>query len=210
MPKPIDPTPAAPRSRSARATAPDFSSAPSASSAPPSSGWSRRSSPRASTRRDDRRVRLVFAPVAALNLLSSIKEQKALIKEITGLPPRHPRVTQLFAVVFGFSWALTVGRRDRRRGDLLVCVPRTASRPRAPAAGLRQHRRLLPLSNTNWNLDAVFSAFVAGRQLFWVRLHETIAVIVIAVVARHRLALGLGAGHRDDRRRHSPRSFIAP
>lgn len=126
---------------------------------------------------------LVFAPVAALNLLSSIKEQKALIKEITGLPPRHPRVTQLFAVVFGFSWALT----------LVVALVAVV------ACGFVYHGpldapQLLPavyvsiagyvvVSNTNWNLDAVFSAFVAGRQLFWVRLNETIGIIVIATVA---------------------------
>ena len=40
---------------------------------------------------------LVTVPVAALWALSSVKEQQALIKEITRLPPRHPRVTQLFA-----------------------------------------------------------------------------------------------------------------
>jgi O-antigen/teichoic acid export membrane protein len=126
---------------------------------------------------------LVFAPVAALNLLSSIKEQKALIKEITGLPPRHPRVTQLFAVVFGFSWALTIA----------VAIPVAAVSWLAFNGPLDAPELLAPVyvsiagyvvvSNTNWNLDAVFSAFVAGRQLFWVRLHETIAIIVIAVVA---------------------------
>jgi O-antigen/teichoic acid export membrane protein len=124
---------------------------------------------------------LVFAPVAALNLLSSVKEQKALIKEITGLPPRHPRVTQLFAVVFGFSWALTLVV-----AVLLACAcwfafngPLHAPELLGPVyvsiAGY------VVISNTNWNLDAVFSAFVAGRQLFWVRLHETVAIIVIAV-----------------------------
>src|SRR5271157_508871 len=50
---------------------------------------------------------LVWAPVAALWILSTVKEQQALIKEITGLPPRHPRVTQLFAAVFTFSSGLT-------------------------------------------------------------------------------------------------------
>ena len=50
---------------------------------------------------------LVWAPVAALWVLSTVKEQQALIKEVTGLPPRHPRVTQLFAAVFTFSSGLT-------------------------------------------------------------------------------------------------------
>src|SRR5207244_7050964 len=50
---------------------------------------------------------LASAPVAALWVLSTAKEQAALIKEITGLPARHPRVTELFAAVFTFSTGLT-------------------------------------------------------------------------------------------------------
>jgi O-antigen/teichoic acid export membrane protein len=123
---------------------------------------------------------LVFAPVGVLNLLSGVKEQKALIKEITGLPPRHPRVTQLFAVVFTFSWALTtvvsllaaVGCWFLFRGPLHA--PELLGPTLVSIAGY------LVLTNTALNVDAIFSAFVAGRQLFWVRLHETIAIIVIA------------------------------
>src|SRR5205807_1722037 len=37
------------------------------------------------------------------------------------------------------------------------------------------------VTNTGWNIDSIFSAFVAGRQLFWVRLHEAIAFLAIAV-----------------------------
>ena len=51
---------------------------------------------------------LVWAPVAALWVLSTVKEQQALIKELADLAPGHPRVTQLFAAVFIFSTGLTV------------------------------------------------------------------------------------------------------
>jgi hypothetical protein len=37
------------------------------------------------------------------------------------------------------------------------------------------------VTNTAWNFDAIFSAFVAGRQLFWVRLHETLSFLAIAI-----------------------------
>jgi O-antigen/teichoic acid export membrane protein len=37
------------------------------------------------------------------------------------------------------------------------------------------------VTNTGWNIDSIFSAFVAGRQLFWVRLNETLSFIVIAI-----------------------------
>ncbi len=123
---------------------------------------------------------LVWAPVAVMWTLSSIKEQQALIKEITGLPERHPRVTQLFAAVFSFSIALTVTVAVL---DAIVCVFVF----RGP---LHQPDLLLPalvsiagytvFINTGWNFDSILSAFVAGRKLFWVRLHESLAFIVIA------------------------------
>ncbi|HEX6688726.1 MAG TPA: polysaccharide biosynthesis C-terminal domain-containing protein [Solirubrobacterales bacterium] len=124
---------------------------------------------------------LVFAPVAALNLLSSVKEQKALIKEITGLPPRHPRVTQLFAVVFGFSWALSVVVGVLVAGVCWFAFNGPLHAPELLPPVYVSIAGYVVVSNTNWNLDAVFSAFVAGRQLFWVRLHETVAIVVIAV-----------------------------
>lgn len=126
---------------------------------------------------------LVFAPVAALSLLSSVKEQKALIKEITGLPPRHPRVTQLFAVVFGFSWALTSVVAVLVAGACWFAFNGPLHAPELLAPVYVSIAGYVVVSNTNWNLDAVFSAFVAGRQLFWVRLHETVAIVVIAVAA---------------------------
>src|SRR3954468_18362095 len=39
---------------------------------------------------------LAFAPAGALWFLSTVKEQVALVREITALPPRAPRVTGLF------------------------------------------------------------------------------------------------------------------
>jgi O-antigen/teichoic acid export membrane protein len=123
---------------------------------------------------------LVMAPVGALGLLSSVKEQKALIKEITGLPPRHPRVGQLFGAVFSFSWALSAVVALL---DAIVCWfvfrgPLNAPELLGPTyASIASY---VVVTNTNWNIDAIFSAFVAGRQLFWVRLHEIVSFIAIA------------------------------
>jgi O-antigen/teichoic acid export membrane protein len=124
---------------------------------------------------------LVLAPVAALWILSTIKEQQALIKEITGLPPRHPRVTQLFAAVFTFSSGLTAVVALL---DAVVCWFVFRGPLHAP--------ELIPpvlvniagyalVTNTGWNIDSIFSAFVAGRQLFWVRLHEGLAFLVLGM-----------------------------
>ncbi len=123
---------------------------------------------------------LVWAPVAAMWVLSTIKEQQALIKEITGLSPREPRVTQLFAVVFTFSVALTVAVAAL---DALVCLfvfPGPLDAPELLAPALVSIAGYTIVTNTGWNIDSIFSAFVAGRQLFWVRLNEAISFIVIA------------------------------
>ena len=124
---------------------------------------------------------LVSAPVAALWVLSTAKEQAALIKEITGLPPRHPRVTQLFAAVFTFSSGLTAVMSVL--GALVVWllfrgplhVPQLVTPAFVSLAGYAI------VTNTAWNFDSIFSAFVAGRQLFWVRLHETLSFLAIAI-----------------------------
>jgi O-antigen/teichoic acid export membrane protein len=128
---------------------------------------------------------LVWAPVAAMWVLSTIKEQQALIKEITGLAPRQPRVTQLFAAVFTFSIGLTVTVAIL---DAVVCLfvfPGPLGAPQLLAPALVSIAGYTVVTNTGWNIDSIFSAFVAGRQLFWVRLNEAISFIVIAT------ALGL-------------------
>jgi O-antigen/teichoic acid export membrane protein len=124
---------------------------------------------------------LVSAPVSALWVLSSVKEQQALIKEITGLPPRHPRVTQLFAAVFTFSSTLTAVTAML---DAVVCWfvfrgPLHAPDLIVPAFASIAGYTIV--TNTGWNIDSILSAFVAGRQIFWVRLHEVLSFLVIAI-----------------------------
>ncbi|HEY2537788.1 MAG TPA: polysaccharide biosynthesis C-terminal domain-containing protein [Solirubrobacteraceae bacterium] len=124
---------------------------------------------------------LITVPVAALWALSSVKEQQALIREITRLPPRHPRVTQLFAAVFTFSSTLTLAVAVL---DMVVCWfvfrgPLQAPELIAPTFVSIAGRATV--TNTGWNIDSILSAFVAGRQIFWVRLHEALSFIVIAM-----------------------------
>jgi O-antigen/teichoic acid export membrane protein len=123
---------------------------------------------------------LVSTPVAAMWVLSTIKEQQALIKEITGLSPRHPRVTQLFAAVFTFSVGLTVLVAIL---DAVVCwfvFPGPLDAPQLLAPALVSIAGYTLVVNTGWNIDSIFSAFVAGRQIFWVRLNELLSFIAIA------------------------------
>jgi O-antigen/teichoic acid export membrane protein len=124
---------------------------------------------------------LVSAPVVALWVLSTAKEQAALIKEITQLPPRHPRVTQLFSAVFTFSSTLTI-TMSALGGIVAALVFRgPLHHPELVTPTLVSLAGYALITNTGWNIDSIFSAFVAGRQLFWVRLHETLSFLAIAI-----------------------------
>jgi O-antigen/teichoic acid export membrane protein len=125
---------------------------------------------------------LVSAPTGALWYLSTAKEQAALIREITDLPPRHPRVTQLFAAVFTFSSGLTLAMA-LLGGVLAALVFRgPLHHPELVAPMLVSLAGYAIVTNTAWNFDSIFSAFVAGRELFWVRLHETFSFLTIAII----------------------------
>jgi O-antigen/teichoic acid export membrane protein len=126
---------------------------------------------------------LVWAPVAAMWVLSTVREQQALIREITKLEPRHPRVTQLFAAVFAFSTGLTllVGAIDA-----LACLfvfPGPLDAPELLAPALVSIAGYVLVTNTGWNLDSILSSFVAGRALFRVRLTESLSFVVFAAAA---------------------------
>jgi O-antigen/teichoic acid export membrane protein len=125
---------------------------------------------------------LVSAPVVALWVLSTAKEQAALIKEITQLPPRHPRVTQLFSAVFTFSSGLTITMSALGAVAATLIFRGPLHHPELVTPTLVSLAGYAFITNTGWNIDSIFSAFVAGRQLFWVRLHETLSFLTIAIV----------------------------
>jgi O-antigen/teichoic acid export membrane protein len=128
---------------------------------------------------------LTMAPVTALWVLSTAKEQAALIKEITGLPRRHARVTQLFGAVFTFSSALTIVMSVLAAVVVWRLFKGPLRVPQLIAPAVVSLAGYALVTNTAWNFDAIFSAFVAGRQLFWVRLHEVASFLVIAVALGH-------------------------
>ncbi len=125
---------------------------------------------------------LASAPVAALWVLSTAKEQAALIKEITRLPPRHPRVTQLFSAVFTFSSTLTVTMSVLGALVSWLIFRGPLHHPELVMPMFVSLAGYAIVTNTGWNFDSIFSAFVAGRQLFWVRLHEAVSFLVVASI----------------------------
>jgi len=122
---------------------------------------------------------LALAPVAIVTLLSTVREQPAMVRELAKLQPRHPRVTGVFLAVFTFSFALTAAVTAI---GLVVCYfvfrgPLHEPGLFAPAAtGLCGY---LLIINTCWNIDGVLGAFRAGRELFAVRLHQAVVYGVL-------------------------------
>jgi O-antigen/teichoic acid export membrane protein len=127
---------------------------------------------------------LAYAPTGTVWWLSSVKEQAALVRELAALPPRAPRITGLTAAVFSFSSALTFFASILGAIGCIIAFNGPIDRPDLIAPACVTLACYVLFINPGWNLDTVFSAFVAGRELFWIRLHQTLA----------NLVLGLGLG----------------
>jgi O-antigen/teichoic acid export membrane protein len=123
---------------------------------------------------------LITTPVAAMWVLSTIKEQQSLIKEITTLEPGSQRVTQLFSAVFSFSIALTFTVATLVAAVCWFVFPGPLDAPDLLAPALVSLASYALITNTGWNMDSILSAFIVGRQIFWVRSTELIAFLVIA------------------------------
>jgi O-antigen/teichoic acid export membrane protein len=125
---------------------------------------------------------LAYAPVAALWVLSTAKEQAALVRELTALPPAHPRAAALFAAVFTFSAALTAVMALLAGLASWLIFTGPLHRPELLGPCLASLAGFALVTNTGWNIDTVLSSYLAGRELFWVRLHEAVSFLAIAVL----------------------------
>ncbi|MBA2361776.1 MAG: oligosaccharide flippase family protein [Actinobacteria bacterium] len=124
---------------------------------------------------------LALAPLTMVVALSTVREQVALVRELSTLSPRTPMVTGLFTAVLTFSSVLT----------LLVAAAVTVisyflfhgpiGHPEIFPSAVVLLAAYVLIQNPSWNFDAVFSAFRAGRQLFWIRLWQAVSYLVLAV-----------------------------
>src|SRR3954454_3306726 len=110
------------------------------------------------------RFALAFAPASALWFLSTVKEQAALVRELTTLPRRAPRVTGLFYAVFAFSMALTIGVALIVGVGMWFVYHGPVDHPGIFVPALACLLGYTFITNVGWNYDGVFSAFLAGRQ----------------------------------------------
>lgn len=131
---------------------------------------------------------LVLAPVTIVTLLSTVREQPSMVRELVKLQPRHPRATGITLAVFLFSFSLTAVVTGL---GIVACYfafhgPLHNPGLLAPATvGLCGY---LVIINTCWNIDGIFGAFRAGRELFAVRLHQAVmygALLVALFMLTH-------------------------
>jgi O-antigen/teichoic acid export membrane protein len=125
---------------------------------------------------------IAAATIAALRLASTTKERPALVRELATLEPRDARVTGLFVATLAFSAVLTclVGALVLAVAYVLFSGP--IGRPDLTVVAAVFVAGYVLLGNTAENLTVVFHGFRAGRQLFWIRLHEATVALALAVV----------------------------
>ena len=124
---------------------------------------------------------LTLAPATMVGALSTVREQVALVRELSTLPPRAPGVTGLFTAVLTFSSVLTllVAGAVTVVSYFLFHGPIGHPEVFAPAAVLVA--AYVVIQNPSWNFDALFAAFRAGRQLFWIRFWQAVSYLALAV-----------------------------
>ncbi len=124
---------------------------------------------------------LAFAPVAVVTLLSTVREQPAMVRKIAKLQPRDPAVTGIWLAVFCFSLALTTIVAAIGVGLCWLVFHGPIDEPQLFAPAATALAGYVLVINTCWNLDGVLGAFRAGRELFDVRLHQAVMYGVLIV-----------------------------
>jgi O-antigen/teichoic acid export membrane protein len=126
---------------------------------------------------------LAHAPAVVLSVLSTVREQSALVRELSVLPARAPRITGLFVAVFSFSSALTVAVGALVLAGTYFIFAGPVGQPDLFAPAVVVVLNYVFLLNVSWNFDMVFSAFRAARQLFWTRVLYALTYLAVAVIA---------------------------
>ena len=127
---------------------------------------------------------LVTAPWLTLIQFSNVSEQIALVRELSVVPARDVRVGRLFFPVLGLSTALT-----SVVGAIVMLLSAAALRgpidqPDLVAPALTVLVAYVLIENVSWNLDSIFSAFRAARDLLLARLTQVVSFLVLAVALR--------------------------
>jgi O-antigen/teichoic acid export membrane protein len=106
-----------------------------------------------------------------------------MVRRLANLAPRSPEVTGIVAAVFTFSFALTLVMSIVAAVVAWFVFHGPVHHPELWAPAVAQLAGYVVFTNSGMNLDSVFAAFGAGRQLFWIRLHSTVGTLVCSAIA---------------------------
>ncbi len=136
---------------------------------------------------------LVVAPWLLLIQLSTVAERVALVRELTGLQRRSPRVTGLLIPVLVFSAALTTVVAIPLMLVTAAVYNGPADQPDLVMPALAVVIVYIVFDNTSQNLDGVFAAFRSGRELFIGRFLQLggFPIIAVAISPWHRNVIAL-------------------
>jgi O-antigen/teichoic acid export membrane protein len=124
---------------------------------------------------------LAGAPAGAVWLLSTVREQPALMRRLTPLAPRDPLVTGLFAAVLTFSTALTAVVSLLAGVVTWILFTGPIDHPGLVLPAEAMLAASLVFVNTCWNVDTVLGAFRAGRPLLLSRLHQALVYLALSI-----------------------------
>ena len=124
---------------------------------------------------------LALAPCGLMSVVSSMREQVALVGELAAAPPGSPRVRRLFAAVLVLSTAISVviGSVVGLIAWALLAGPIGRPDLVGPAAALLAGH--VVVTNVGANLDALLAAFRVSRGLCLVRVTQESAYVALAV-----------------------------
>ena len=126
---------------------------------------------------------LASAPWFLLMQLSVVGEHVAMIRSLSVLPARSARAnaTMLVTLAFSVTVAAVTGAAVAGLSALVLAGP--VGRPDLVAPAVVLIAGYVLLDRVSWVLDMAMSAFHAGRELFWVRLLQLLAILTASVVA---------------------------
>lgn len=127
---------------------------------------------------------LVIAPWLTLVQFSSLGEQIAFVRRIALFPRHDPRIPGQFLALLVFSVGLTAAVAVVIGGLSVAALRGPIDQPDLVLPAMVVLVGYIVFENTSWNLDALFSAFRAGRELFWSRLTQMVGFLVLAAALR--------------------------
>lgn len=124
---------------------------------------------------------IVLAPVAAMWVLSTLREQAAFVRLVASLPAREPRVTGLFVATLSFSMVFTAAVSLVAAVVVYFVFRGPLEVPHLVAPAVVSLVLYVFVQNVGWNFEGLLTSFMAGRQLFFVRLHESTLLLALYV-----------------------------